>query len=311
MLYLIGGDNSYLSSQRVDELKKEFLQRYNGSISIFNADEIDSCAEIVQDADSLSLFSKEKLIIIKRLFSSSKSLIDDLSEFLQKADKVNIIIWEDNPPDKRRSIYRLIQKKGIIEEFTKLSPTQLKSWVSGQLQTRVKFDPECVDILILKVGEDQIQLASIIDNLVHLIKANRGKKLTVNDIHMFVAKTTEESIWEFVDAIGTREKKTALEIIESLLREQQDFPFIISMISRQFRIIALIKYLQSIGKNYAEIIQILKLHPFVIRKGTVHTKNFSLHQLKKLYKKLVKTDLVVKQGRFDGKLALNLFIAAL
>ena len=83
------------------------------------------------------------------------------------------------------------------------------------------------------------------------------------------------------------------------------------MIARQFRILSLVKYLQSLGKSSSEITQRLRLHPFVVRKALSHSRNFTIEHLRKLYQKLVRTDLAVKEGRFDGKLALDLFIAAL
>jgi len=311
MLYLIGGENLYLSEKRLGELKKEFTKRFNGIIKTFNADEVDNYNEILTDADSLALFSQEKLIVLKRVFSSNSFLIDKIHEYLKKLPKVNFIIWEDKPFDKRRSFYRFLKKRGIVEEFNKPNFTKLKTWLNKYLKAKVQYDPACIDSLIIKIGNDQAQLALVVDNLITLIKAENRRKLTMEDITSFVTKTAEESIWEFIDAIGECNKTQALNVMERLLRERSDFVIIIAMIARQFRIIAQVKSLLNMSKNYAEIASLLKLHPFVVRKAVEHSKNFTLKHLRKLYQKLVKTDLVVKQGRFDEKLALDLLIATL
>jgi len=310
MLYSLGGENLYLSILRLEELKDEFQERFDGIIQMFNMDEIRDCNEIISDADSFSIFSKKKLIIIKRLFSSNAAIIDKIYDYIKSANDVNFIFWEDRPFDKRRSLYKLLKKKGIVEEFTKLKYVQLKAWLSKYLSGRVEFDPECIETLILKVGDDQMQLALIVENLVTLVKADGRRRLILEDVNKFVEKTAEENIWEFVDALGECDKAKALDIIERLLREKQDFMMIVGMIARQFRILAMVKYLQELGKNHAEITSVLKLHPFVVRKSVSHCRNFSFKQLRKLYQKLVKTDLVVKEGRFDDKLALDLLIAA-
>jgi DNA polymerase-3 subunit delta len=310
MLYLIGGENIYLSVLRLEELKKEFINRYNGAIQIFNADEIEDSNDILTSVDNLSIFSQYKLIIIKRLLLSKATILDKISEYLKGSNNLNIVIWEDKQLDKRRSIYKFIKKKGVIEEFRNLKYYELKSWLNIYLKTKVKFDPDIINLLIMKIGENQMQLVSILENLITLIKEEDKGKITVSDVNKFVEKTAEESIWEFIDAISSNNKPKALGIIERLLIDRTDFVMVIGMIARQFRIITLTGYLVSLGKSSKEITNILKLHPFVVHKALIHCNNFTFEKLRKLYRKLVSTDLVVKKGKFEAKLALDLLIAA-
>jgi DNA polymerase-3 subunit delta len=311
MLYLIGGDNLYQSSQRLEELKEEFLNRFNGVIQIINADEINNFQEVVNNVESISLFNQEKLLIIKRLQQSKKFIQEQALDFLQSTKNYNLIFWENRALDKRKRIYKFIKKKGVVEEFNKLGYAQLKSWLSRFIGERVDCEPIAVDDLLYKVGDSQMQLSYTASNLIDLVKARGQRKLQREHIEMFVDKTTEENIWEFIDAISESNKAKALDITERFLREKGDFVMIVGMLARQFRILSLVKFLTEKKKNFAEISSTLKLHPFVIRKALIHCKNFTFTQLRKLYKKLVKTDLVVKQGRFEEKLALDLLIAAI
>jgi len=311
MLYLIGGDNVYLSTKRLEELKEEFTTRFDGMIKTFHADEIRDYNDILSDADSLSLFTEQKLIVVKRLFSTTAGFVEQIYEYLKTTKDSNIVFWEDKSFDKRRSLYKYIKKKGVVEEFTRLKFGQLRSWVNKYLGERCEFESECADALVLKIGDDQMQLSLVIDNLVDLIDSENREKLRVEDIDKFVEKTMEESIWEFTDALGEYDKAKALQVMERLLVEKEDFMKIVGMLARQFRILAMVKYLSKIGRNHAEITSELKLHPFVVRKAVSHSRNFTFEKIRKLYYKLLKTDLVVKQGRFDEKLALDLWIAAL
>jgi DNA polymerase-3 subunit delta len=310
MLYLLAGENIYKSYQRLKELQSEFKQQIDGEISIFNADEIEGIDTILTDADSLSLFSNQKLLIIKRLQSSGRDFEERICEYIQNSKDRNIILWEDRPIDKRKKIYKLMKRKGVIEDFQNIPYIQLKTWLNNLLSKYFTFDRECVDLLIYKVGEDQRQLIQAVRNLALLLKSEKKANLTTRDIDRFVLKTTEESIWDFIDAVGEQDKKNALLIIEELLYEKSDFVMIIGMLTRQFRLLTQVVYLLKKGKSYADISKLLRLHPFVLRKTISHSKNFSLEKLKKLYQKLVKTDLVVKEGRFEERLALDLFIAA-
>ena len=194
MLYLLGGENTYESNKRLDDLKAEFVKKNKGRIAIFNADEEDDYKNILTDADSFSLFSQPKLIVVKRLFSARKDFVDKITDYIQSKPDVSIVFWEDTNLDKRRLLYKEIKQKGIVEEFKSLKYPQLKAWVSKYLSKKIRYDQECIDLLILKVGENQTQLETILDNLVTLCQAQNKKQLTTDDIHSFVAKTTEESI---------------------------------------------------------------------------------------------------------------------
>lgn len=310
MLYYLGGENTYQSVERLFELQNEFINEQSGVVNIFQADEVTSVNDLLKSSDSISLFDKSGISVIKYLSQAPKSYEEKIIEFLEGKKTFNFIFWEPKPLDKRRKLYKYIKRVGIVEEFSLLSHTQLKSWISRYLN-KISFNPQCIELLILKVGNDQFQLSSLLDNLMLLTKIEGKARLEPQDIDRFVAKTAEESIWELVDAISINDKKTALTIVENMIQEKSDSMMIIAMIARQLRILLLTRTLLEEGQTQADIIRTLKLHPFVARKALIQSHNFSIEQLKKFYQKLVNTDLAIKEGRFEEKLALDLFIAAL
>ncbi|MBU0976548.1 MAG: DNA polymerase III subunit delta [Patescibacteria group bacterium] len=311
MLYLIGGENIYESQRRLEELKSEFIDRSAGIVKIFNADEMTDPSEIAANVESFSLFNQEKLIVIKRLFTSKAPFIEKIADLLKSKQKCNCIFWEDRSLDKRRSLYKDIKRTGNIEEFQKLTYFQLKSWLHKYAKEKIDFDQISLDRLILKLGDDQMQLSNMLDNLVTLVKSEGRTKLLEDDVVSFVEKTVEESMWDLVDALGEYDKSRALAILEDIIKDTGDFVKIIGMLTRQLRILVMTKYLLKIGRSQSEIVSKLHLHPFVVKKSVVHAGNFSFQKLRRLYQKLLNTDLVVKEGKFEEKLVLDLFIAAL
>ncbi|MDD3647462.1 MAG: DNA polymerase III subunit delta [Candidatus Dojkabacteria bacterium] len=311
MLYLIGGENIYESQRRLEELKEDFVARSGGIVNTYNADEMTDPNEIAANVDSLSLFNQEKLIIVKRLLSSRSQFADKVVDLLKVSKRCNCIFWEDKAFDKRKVFYKVIKRIGNVEEFSKLSYTQLKTWVTRYLRKRIDFDPICVERLILKLGNDQMQLANMIDNLVFLACSKGAKKLEEGEVLDFVQKTAEENVWDLVDSLGSYDKSRALAILEDIIKDTGDFVKIIGMLTRQLRILVMTKYLIQVGRSQSEIVRKLRLHPFVVKKSISHSSNFTFAKLRKLYQKLLNTDLVVKEGRFEERLVLDLFVAAL
>jgi DNA polymerase-3 subunit delta len=309
-MYLLGGENLYQSTHQLEELKQEYIKK-GYRVSVFDATDDVEAERSIREADSFDLFEQKRCIILKRLLSGKIQLIEKVYGYLKKKPKIELILWEDKPIDKRKGLYKFIKESGRFEEFKKLNFPQLKTWILGFLRGKTEIENLAIDKLIFKIGDDQMQLASTLENLITFVQIEKREVIKAEDVERLIEKSTEESIWEFIDALGMCNKAKALSLMENLIRERDDFSRIIAMIGRQFRILVMIKYLLSVGKTYADIVSELALHPFVVRKGVEQSKNFSLPRLRKLYQKLVNTDEVVKEGKFDGKLAIDLLILAL
>lgn len=311
MLYLLGGENIYQSSAKLEKLIDDFVSDTEGEVQVVNADEVNDYSDILKGVDGLSLFNKEKLIVIKRIFKTKKNVVDKVCDFINERKHLNIVFWEDRKIDKRTKLYKVINKKGIVEEFEKLNYTSLKTWIKNYIKdSGLSLESGVVEDLIFKVGDNQLVMKSSIDNLILLTKINGDEVITGDLLDLFVERTAEESIWDFLDTLSEGDKGEALRAVERLLSENSDFSLIIAMLARQLRLLIMIRVLLDKGMSYSEISSELKLHPFVLRKTMKFAKNFSVDKLKKLFLKLLKTDFVVKTGRFDEYLALDLFITA-
>ncbi len=100
-----------------------------------------------------------------------------------------------------------------------------------------------------------------------------------------------------VDALGSKDKKKAINLFKKHLEKGEDLHYLLSMFVYQFR--NLIK-VRSGGK--------LDLHPFVIKKTQYQARNFSVDELKKIYHELLMIDFNTKMGKRDIKTALELFV---
>jgi len=310
MFYLIGGENIYESTKKLKEVVKDFVEKSKGSVKVFNADEIFDITEITSNTESLNLFGGNKLFVIKRISQLRSNLYQKFNEYLTKNLKgVNIIIWDDKSFDKRMGIYKLAKKKGIIEEFEILKYYKLKSWIEQYLKKMdLNIDYEATEELIYRIGSDQMQLANVFEIIKLYLDKNKGNNINKELIRNITELSAEESIWNLMESISQKNKKKSLQSIENLIKEKGDFPVIISMLARQLKILAMTLFMLEKGKSGNEISKELGMHPYVIKKAIDSAKNFKIEQLKKLYDKLIRIDFAVKEGRFEEKIALDLFV---
>jgi DNA polymerase-3 subunit delta len=142
-----------------------------------------------------------------------------------------------------------------------------------------------------------------------LTYAGPERTVTEQDVQLLVSYAQEANIFHMVDALGKRDTRRAMELTEELLEGGRHPLYLLSMITRQFRILIQVKELLAKGTSAEDIRALLGLHPFVQDKITRQAGNFSIEQLEAIFGQLHEVDAAVKSGQIEDELALSLFVA--
>ena len=165
-------------------------------------------------------------------------------------------------------------------------------------------------VLLIKYKNKDI---TAIDNELCKLKAYKldNKEITKEDIENIVIKAKEEEdqlLFSLVDSIITKNKKLALENLNSL-KEQAIDPFsIIALLDNQLRTLLQTYILREEGKKEKEITDILKIHPYRVKLALNNSYNYTRKEIENTILELAKLDYNIKSGREDKSLALDMFI---
>ena len=119
----------------------------------------------------------------------------------------------------------------------------------------------------------------------------------------------EVDIFKTIDALASKNKKQALELLQKHLNGGDNPLYLLSMIVYQFRNLLLIKELSGKKLMYASIVKKSGLHPYVVKKNYFTCSQFSFEELKNIYKKIFQFDLDIKTGKMEPETALNLLVS--
>jgi len=108
-----------------------------------------------------------------------------------------------------------------------------------------------------------------------------------------------------------RQRATSARELHQLLDQDEPPLKLLGMLARQVRILIQVSELRASRMTEAEIIKRLKLHPYVVEKGTAQARNFTMEQLEKAHALLVETDWRIKTGEMEDVLALDMLVVAL
>lgn len=304
MVILIHGDNDFQS----EILLKRFIGKKQASI--IQADEAKSLSDLVFTADSFDLFGQEKSLTVLKNISKNrkKTLHNELATYLETGhQRVEIILFENKKFDARTKLYKTIQKLGEIKENKVLEINELSAWIVKILKNEnIEADKNYVSKIIDKVGYDQRVLSSEIIKLITLLKASKRNNIIDEDLSL-LTENREYVIWDLVDSISKRDKKTALDLLEGLYTSDADFSYLIAMIAKQIK---MLYWLSSGVVSEQSMTKDLKVHSFTMGKLKSTTRNFNPKSLKMLYSKITSLDFKVKQGKIEPKLGLVLLISS-
>ncbi|MFA5160215.1 MAG: DNA polymerase III subunit delta [Candidatus Omnitrophota bacterium] len=337
MIIFLYGENSFKAKQKLNILKNKFTQEVDPTEQSFNV--IDGATadlkEISQLVNTSSLFAKKRLTLIENIFANKKTtILEELLDFLKnnnldKADDI-IIIYEpkiktnrsqvvktgaakkESPLNaKEKKLFDFLKSQKFSQEFKNPTNTELLAWVKEEFKNRNSaIDFQGTQALISSVGPDLWQLNNEIDKLANYKKlGDIPTSITALDVKKIVAGNFDENIFALTDAFSLKQKALALKILEEQFRAGLSEEYILTMLTRQFKILLQIK--AALEENYApaKMASALKFHPFVIKKGIDQARNFTMEQLKDISNKLLKIDYLNKTGQGEPKTNLNLLIS--
>jgi DNA polymerase-3 subunit delta len=144
-----------------------------------------------------------------------------------------------------------------------------------------------------------------------LLLYSQERPINEDDVSQLVSCIQEANIFALVDAATEGRTESAQRILHRLYAEGVAPIYILTMITRQFRLIAQARDLGK-GLSRQQIQDRLGLKSsYSLDKTLSQAKLYDFEGVKRAYDKLLETDLAIKTGRYGDKLALELLVTEL
>ncbi len=323
-VYLFFGQEQYFCEKIIKVLEQCAINLSFQDLNYEYMEEDSITIERIENAcETLPFMDERRLVIVKnfsylqggKISKEEEKQIQYLAEYIKKIpDSTCLVFWQTGGIDKRKKLFQEIKKVGIISEFKKLNVVALENWTSQYLKKKGKvikkpvqhFLIENSDYLSKNSTKTLTDMVNEIDKIISYI--GDREEILIEDIEETLPKRLENDIFKLVDAIGQKDKKTALKFLNDMLREGENGLKILSMIARQFRILIQCKELKEKGYIPNEIASKLNLMPFIVNKGITQARYFEQGILRQAIYSILDMDLKIKTGKIDEKLALEMLI---
>lgn len=309
MLFFLFGKDDYQSKQKLREIIENYEKIHKSGLNLNYFEGKDLSFQKFKDSfHQSSMFREKKLIVLKNIFSNQEfkeKFIENYSNFSNSKDL--ILFYEGKDVLKGDVFYKFLKKNAKNQEFKLLSGQKLINWVDKEFQKYgIKITHSAKEEFIKRVGNNLWQTSNEIKKLASYKK---NRLVEIGDIKLLINEKIETNIFKTIDCLAIKNRKDAILLLRKHL-ESGDAPvYLLSMIAFQFRNLLIIKSSQFTGFQDTQTLSRRSgIHPFVIRKSLSQARGFSFEELKKIFKKIFKTDIGIKTGQIKAEIALDSLI---
>ncbi len=322
MIIFLYGADSFRAKRMLQEMKNKFVREVDAESN--SLDVLDGQAAelktIEEKINTGSLFARKRLIIIENIFKNKKTTI--FAELAIKLKKIAeedslIIIFREGELDTKdfplkaeaKKLFSFLIKQKYVQEFKLLSAASLLSFIKSEaLSYEKNIAVDAANELARRTGGDSWLIAQTIKKAA---LGTEDKILNKEIIREYSAEAFSEDIFALTDAVGAKDKKRTLKILEEQYAAGLEDEGIIAMLVRHFKILIMLNDAVNSGIKPDKLALELKLHPFVAKKGLGQARNFSQEQLKHYLNNLIALDFSNKTGRSQIKTELTLLLLSL
>ena len=302
--YLIKSNAISLIDKKIEELIKE-KGFDSSSVTTYDLEE-DSITSLIEDADTISFLTPNKVIIGKNLSNNNldEKNLKILSKYLDNPNSdVLLILVTTNIDARKKTVKEVINKLSLVNISTD-TKTLVKDILKGyDVEYRV------INLLEEYYSEDLERLISETKKLA--LAFINTKKITYKDALELLVKplNKQDSLaFDLVREIALKDKKKAVNIYNELLSYNIESYALFGLLESQYRLLYQVKVLNKRNISYNDMASILEVHPFRVKKTLELVRYYTLKEIRKLLKNLSDIDFKIKSGVYENNIVIDLLI---
>ncbi len=308
-LYLITGDEPYL----IDHLRHEFLKKildpaaHSFNFNAFRAEETKPDT-ILSVANTFPILSPHRLVLIQ----NADQLKDDqalLLDYLSNPSETTILVFIAEKPDMRKKFFSTLKKKATIIACPRPRERELPLLIRQETKKLgLHLSEEALWFLKEHLGCNLLAIHQELEKIaLYHAGEDQESEITMDVVQTVIGNGRSHSIFELTHAVGQRDGQAALKLLEAILSEGAHPLFVLSMLTRLWRQMAMAKMLIASGQS-STVPKKISMPPSLLQAFLKQLKKWSLEDIRKAFAISLSADSQLKGSPLKGKLILETLI---
>ena len=253
-----------------------------------------SVEEIVSYCKRYPMMSKYQVIILKEAQDLSRK-IEQFSDYMLNPliSTILIINYKYKSLDKRKKLFKNIQKFGIILDCQKLYDNKIPDWIINQLRLdNYSINIKACQMLVDYLGND----LNKINNQLNKLKIIFSSEVEISPQHIqdHIGISKDYNVFELRNAIGSGDITKALTISAYFSSNSKQYPIQMTLSSLFNFFIQIFQYHSLNNKSEINISTILGINRFFVKDYIIASKLYSMKKISSIISLIKDCDLKTK-----------------
>lgn len=314
-VYFLFGNDEFAISRKLKDFESDFPDPTSADMNTARLDARSMSENDLNNAvNAMPFLAKRRLVFLINPSAkyNNPSTRKKFFEFLEKTpETARLVVYESVEPKEadRHWLNKWAEKNSKLIQTKAFMLPRLKDmtgWIINEMRSQGgQIEPRAAEMLKDMVGVDTRQAGMEIAKL--LAYVNWARPVTSGDVEAVCIVTSQQSVFDFVDALSSGNAKSAQHLLHRLLETEEPFS-LWGMVVRQFRLLIQAREILDGRGNQKDVARALGVHPFVAEKATQQAGRFSIEALEAIYRNLLKIDEGVKTSQITLDLALDTLV---
>lgn len=299
-VYLLMGTEPYYPDLVCDEIIKYALtdSERDFNQTVFYGLDTDA-GTVASECRSYPMMAERRLVVLKE--AQSMKTLEDLATYASDPmeSTVLVILMLGASADKRRALYKNVQKKGVVLVSDALRDYEMPQWITSFYKSRgLDIEPAAAALLAEYAGTDMSRIMLETEKMQKNLPEGTVR-VNAADIEKNVGISRQFSIFELTKALSYMKAEKALKIA-AYIGNGPKFMLLLATAPLYTHFYRILKYEAALLKNpamsKADRAKLLGVNPYFMEEYDVAARNYPIRRCMKVISLLEEYDFKGKGG---------------
>ena len=250
--------------------------------------------DIVENAKRYPMMSERQVVIVKEAQDLSRS-IEKLESYANNPQLSTVLVlnYKYKKLDKRKALYKAINKIGFVYESKKLYENQVAEWIRRVLSSKnYTISPKAAQILVEFLGTDLSKINNELEKLQIILP--KGSEITPLNIEENIGISKDFNNFELRKAVGEHNIVKAHQIINYFAENPKDNPMVVTVALLFNFFTQLLQFHGLADKSPRHVASALKINPYFVNEYIAAARNFPMKKVSAVISTLREFDVKIK-----------------
>ncbi len=279
-IYFLMGEEAYYIDRISDFLEDNVLtedERGFNQMVLYGRDV--SIDDIVGNAKRFPMMAEYQVIIVKEAQDLSRT-IEKLVDYAKNPQPSTILVmnYKYKTIDKRKSLYKTLNKMGVVYESKKLYENQVADWIRRVLAPKdYTIAPKAAQMLVEFLGTDLSKINNELNKLQIILP--KGTQISPENIEENIGISKDFNNFELRKAIGDGDIRKAHQIVNYFAENPKDNPMVVT-VSLLFNFFSQLLHFHGMtDRSPRNVASALKINPYFVNEYITAARNFPMRKV--------------------------------